>query len=193
MKTLLSIALVAMTLGLFAQERKNNFGFAAAVGKSVILQGELEGAPNYEGKTSFEFGFAYYHSFTQRIKLETGLSWHQNDVTIIPNLPPNINAETRYTKVHLLYLPIFVRVNFSDYFFIHGGALADIDVSPDHEVTKQSGVGFGGGLGVELPLKKMVLVINPYLNVHGVFTSSSDDHYPQKVLDNGIRVGIRTK
>lgn len=192
MKTLLSLALVAITFSVLAQERKNNFSLVAAIGKSTILQEELVGGPSYEGKTSYEFGFAYYRSLTHRIKLETGLTWHQNDIKIIPNVPPNADVEATHSKVQLLYIPIFARINFSDYFFIQGGALADIDVSSNSKVTKQSGVGFGGGLGVEFPVKKLVLVINPYLNVHGVFTSGGDQ-YPQKVLDNGIRIGIRTR
>src|SRR5688572_3715358 len=107
MKTLLSLALVAMPFSLLAQERQNSFGLVAAVGKSMILQEELVGAPSYEGKTSFEFGFAYYRSLTHRIKLETGLTWHQNEVKISPNVPPNSDSETTYGKVQLLYIPIF--------------------------------------------------------------------------------------
>ena len=55
----------------------------------------------------------------------------------------------------------------------------------------QSGLGAGVGIGVNFPLsQKIVLVVNPFISIHGLLIDGTS--YPQRLLETGIRLGIKT-
>ncbi len=47
--------------------------------------------------------------------------------------------------------------------------------------------------GVDMtPSKKIIMAINPYMNLHGMILTDKEN-YPERIVDSGIKVGIRTK
>ena len=200
MKKLLIILMVLTSLAAQAQEgKKNSFGFVAGVGQANIMHASLVGSPSLELKKDFELGATFYRQLGERLKLETGLFYHYNQLVQTSAFMPDVPQTSTQHDVHLLYLPVFLRFYFSDHFFVTGGPLLDIDISnsmglsSNNLLSKQSGLGAGLGIGGELAIHPDFYVqLNPYLNLHGGLTIKGDDH-PERILDAGIKIGIRTR
>jgi len=47
--------------------------------------------------------------------------------------------------------------------------------------------------GVDMtPSKKIIMAINHYMNLHGMILANNEN-YPERVVDSGIKIGVRTK
>lgn len=200
MKKLLTFFLVLLGFAAQGQENsKNSFGLNVGTGKTIVLRASQEGAQNLDLEKNFEIGANYYRQIGTKLKLETGLFYHYNQLNQWPALAPDNPAITTQYDVHLMYLPLFLRYNLSEYFFINGGGLIDIDLSnpmglsTSRALDSQSGLGVGIGIGGELALfPGYLLQINPYLNLHGAL-QLQQENYPGQILDAGIKIGLRTE
>jgi hypothetical protein len=195
MRTVFTFALLLAFAGTYAQgNQKNSFGFNVAVGTTVIrANADLVGGPSRAGRTSFELGFNYFKKITDRLSFESGVDYHQNQIKVTPSFHPNIDRRPRLYDFRLLYIPVFARWNFSKNGFFNGGVLVDIDISNRDAITDQSGVGLGLGFGRDIPLSENVsLSINPFLNFHGLVLVNSGN-YSERIVDVGMRIGIRSK
>lgn len=200
MKKLLILFLLMISLASYAQEeRKNSFGVMAGAGSAIVAGSELEGGPDLDLERNFELGANYYRQIGENLKFETGIFYHYSKLTETAALYPGIPQITTQYDIHLLCLPAFLRYNISPFFFINGGLMADIDLSNNmgmdssRSLNSQSGAGVGFGIGGELSLfKDIYLQLNPYMNLHGVLLVQRE-HNPGRMLDAGIKLGIRTR
>ncbi|WP_017731060.1 hypothetical protein [Nafulsella turpanensis] len=200
MKKLLVALMVLISFSALAQEgNKNSFGLIAGTGHASILRASLEGAPSLELKKNFELGATFYRELGEKLKLETGLFYHYNQLNHTSVFMPDVPQVNTQYDIHLIYLPAFLRLYLSEHFFISGGALVDVDLSnslglsSSNPLSNQSGLGASLGIGGELALHPNVLVqVNPYLNLHGGLPIKGED-YPERILDAGIKVGVRIK
>lgn len=200
MKKLLVFFLVLSGFAAHAQENsRNSYGLTAGAGSARVIRASLEGGPSLDLQGSFELGANYYRQAGERLKLETGLVYHYNKLIQKTGPMPDVpQVSTRY-DVHLLYLPLFLRYNLSNHIFINGGGLVNIDVSnpmglgSSRALNSLSGLGIGMGIGGELAILQMLyLQIYPYVNLHGALLVQPEQH-PGRMLDAGIKVGIRTR
>ncbi len=200
MKKVLLVFFVLLNLAAYAQEgNRNSFGVMAGLGSASVQRASLEGGPSFDLQNNFELGVNYYRQIGGRLKIETGIVYHYNQLIQGRESTPDAPQVTTQYDIHLLYLPAFLRVNLSEHFFISGGALVDIDMSNNlnlpssRALSSQSGLGFGLGVGGEvLMFRALYLQLNPYLNLHAALPVNEESH-PGRIMDTGIRVGIRTK
>ena len=192
--------LVLVSFAANAQEGgKNSFGLSAGAGKASVVRTSLEGAPSFYLQKDFELGANFYRQIGEKLQFETGLFYHYNKLTQKSAVNPDVPQITTLYDVHLLYLPAFLRFKPSNFFFVNGGALVDIDLSNNMGLSSsraldyQSGLGLGLGVGGEVAISPaLYLQVNPYLNLHGVLLVQQED-YPGRILDAGLKVGIRTR
>ncbi len=197
---MLCLSLIVVSVAAYAQERsKNSFGIAAGAGRAIVAGSNLDGGPSLNLERNFELGANYYRQLGEKVKLETGVFYHYTRLTETSVFYPDIPQITTQYDIHLLYLPVFLRYNLSKHLFINGGVMADIDVSNNLEISSsrslnsQSGVGLGLGIGGEVAVfRALYLQLNPYLNLHGVILMQGENN-PGRILDAGIRLGIRTR
>ncbi|WP_224995298.1 outer membrane beta-barrel protein [Cesiribacter sp. SM1] len=200
MKKFLILCLMVVSLASYAQEgSKNSFGVMAGAGSAIVAGSNLEGGPDLDLERNFELGAHYYRQIGEKVKFETGIFYHYSKLTETSAFYPGIPQITTQYDIHLLYLPAFLRYNISPYFFINGGLMADIDLSNNmgvdssRNLNSQSGAGVGFGIGGELSLfNSIYLQLNPYMNLHGVLLVQRENN-PGRILDAGIRLGIRTR
>lgn len=193
--------LVLISYAANAQESsKNSFGLTAGAGTASVIRASLEGAPNLELQRNFEFGGNFYRQIGEKLKFETGIYYHYNKLIQESHSMPDVPQITTEYDVHLLYLPAFLRYNLSAHLFVNGGAIVDLDLSnpmglsSSRALDNQSGLGLGLGIGGELAvLPKLYLLVNPYLNLHGALLVQQENNHPGRILDAGIKVGIRTR
>ena len=200
MKKLLILSLILMSFSAYAQEyRRNSFGLTAGTGSARVVRASLAGAPSLELQTNFELGGNYYRQIGEKLKFESGLFYHYNKLTVKPTIHPDVPQIATHYDIHLIYMPAFLRLNLSRHFFINGGGMVDLDlsnplgISSSKPMNSQSGLGLGLGIGGEFPvLSNFYLQVNPYLNLHGVLLVKGEN-YPERIMDAGIKIGIRTK
>ena len=156
------------------------------------------GGGSVDGR-GFELGVNYYHQITRKIKLESGIVWHLYQLTTSSDyfrFAQTSFAQTHY-EVGVLYIPVMMRLNFSNHFFMNTGPLADVDLRTEHAIKNQTGLGAGLGFGYEMPIsRKLIIQINPYFNMHSLWVvkdNSNCDCFPSGLLERGIRIGIRTR
>lgn len=201
MKKLLIIFMALISFAANAQQSsRNSFGLTAGAGSASVVRASLDGAASLDLQGGFEVGANYYRQIEEKLKFESGLLYHYNLLEQNSNLPPDVPPITTQYDVHLIYLPVFLRYNLSKHFFVNGGGLVDIDlsnplgISSSRTLDKQSGLGLGMGIGGELAiLPKLYLQLNPYLNLHGAILLDHQSNHPGRILDAGIKVGLRTR
>ncbi|MBK7427383.1 MAG: outer membrane beta-barrel protein [Saprospiraceae bacterium] len=163
---------------------------SVGIGGGSILKQSLEGAASYDLKTGYFIGFEYSRDLTKKLSFQTGLNYYSNKVIVTLSYNPDKPNVTREENLELFYLPVSLRYDLSNYFFINAGVLGGIDMSLNRVMTDQSGMGVVIGIGTEISLSdKYSIQVSPYLNLHGLLLVNRDN-YPERVLDAGIKLII---
>lgn len=193
MKRLLILALLMTGLINTSIGQKNTYGLSIGVAKGLIMKQALDGDASYDLNTGFSIGFQYSRKLTDKLYLQTGINWYNSSVSVTPSFYPDIDMTPKEYDIHLLYIPVFVRVDISKYFFINGGLIGDFDITKNKYITNQSGIGVGLGLGTEFSITdKIIIQLNPYLNFHGLILIEKEN-YPERICDLGIKFNLLIK
>ena len=149
----------------------------------------LDGAGGYSSKNFYAFGLNYIHPLNKWLDIETGVEYAKHTVTVTPSTPPE--WDNPYNDCFsLVNIPITVRANFWDYFFVNGGLLLGFDTSSSSPINSQSGIGVLLGIGAQYEFNNGIgLFINPYTKAHALIPLSSDKHH-QRLMETGVRFGM---
>ncbi|HEY4786481.1 MAG TPA: hypothetical protein VIH57_10550 [Bacteroidales bacterium] len=192
MKKYLIAAFLIISIAGFAQStgKETHVGISFGVGKSFIYEAPVFDGPAYTGLGSFDLGLEIHRQLRRTIFFETGVNWHHSKLKVsYANLPGNSTGPGN-GQCNMLSIPSNVRFEIGDYFFINGGGLINIDITPNRIISSQTGLGMDIGLGVKLSvLHHFHVYINPYLNYYGLVLFNNED-IPQKLLDSGITIAI---
>jgi len=194
MKNSLILFLLIMTLSSYAQiASKHKIGLNIGVGNAIVAQKALDGAASYTTRKDFNFGLNYYRLLTKKFELESGILYQQNNLDGGGHRDHLADVKYEEYIMKLIYVPLFFRANLSKYFFLNAGILADLDLSRKKEISSQTGLGTGGGIGITIPISKTFsFQFNPYLNLHGLIMLKKEN-YPERLLDYGVKVGVRMR
>jgi len=193
MQKLFLLVIIFSSMAFLTEAQRNSFGISTGTGNGFIARQALDGAPGLELNRSFSIGMQYSRVFNDTYTFETGLTGYRNQISVTPAFNPGVDMTPVNNEIQLLYMPLFLKVNFSKYFFVHGGFLADIDISSNSYISSQTGLGAGLGVGIEFSImKKIMISVNPYMNLHGMIVTNKEN-YMERIVDSGIKIGIRTK
>lgn len=161
------------------------------IGGAAVIQEVLDGAGSTEMGAGFSVGLNYYRKLSVKTFFETGVIWYKNEVKFNGADNPSVPQEAKFQNLYMLYVPVFLQLHVSKSFFLHGGLIGDFDLSKNKYLNDQSGLGTGIGFGINFPLsQKIKMQINPFINIHGLLMMEKPS-YPQRLLETGIRLGIR--
>jgi hypothetical protein len=192
-----SVLLFVSSFTCAAQEKapsshKSQLGitFSSFGSNDLIYFQQLEGAPSYNGEKFFTLGLIYLYPINTKIAIETGIEYSHHEISILPNVPPDMDDTPVSAFMSLVGIPVTARVNFLKYFFFNGGLLLDVDAGTSEQLNSQSGIGALMGLGIKYDSDFRISVfINPYLKVHSLipfYTSNSH----QRLMESGFRFGL---
>jgi hypothetical protein len=186
-KILLQIFLLAGIVSTsFAQT--NSYGISVGIAGGAIRQPQLSGGPGYDLNTGSLLGLQYTRRLNNRFHLMTGIDWYHYRLSVKPNTYPGIDKSTSYYDFNLLSIPVYIKMDLPKHFFIDGGLIVDFDVTKDKQITNQSGIGVGLGVGYEVLLThKVAIQLNPYFNLDGLILFD-EDMYPKRVFGPGIKL-----
>ncbi len=190
MKRLLILTLLMTGLINSSFGQKNTYGLSIGVAKGLIMKQALDGGASYDLNTGISIGFQYNRQLNDKLYLQTGINWYKNSVSVTPSFHPDIDMTPKEYDIQLLYIPVFLKVDISKYFFINGGLIVDFDITKSKHITSQSGIGAGLGIGTEFSITdKLVIQLNPYLNFHGLALIDKEN-YPERICDLGIKLNL---
>ena len=197
MKTKLFITLSLFLISChFASAQQQNlskkFGFTVSpIGESDPIRfSELEGTGSYSSKSLLAFGVSYIHPINNWLDIETGVEYAKHGIESKSNYPPDKDKAPSNSDLSLINVPLTVRANFANYFFVNGGLLLDFQTSSSKIIDNQSGVGTILGAGVQYQLNNgLGLFINPYTKMHALIPFSAEK-YHQRLLEWGVRIGV---
>lgn len=193
MQKLIPLMVLLLSIDHLAHAQRNSFGLTIGTGKGFIAEKVAEGAADLKLNWALSIGIQYSRIFNDKYTFETGLTGYKNQISVTPAFQPGIDMNSENYDIQLLYIPLFIKVNFSKRFFMNGGLLGDIDITSNKYISSQTGLGAGLGVGMEFSIaKKIAMSINPYVNLHGMLLVSKEN-YPERIVDSGIKIGIRTK
>ncbi len=136
----------------------------------------------------------YVHPVSAFLAFESGLAFSQYRIAVDPMEIPgtNINAEPYEKNVTLINVPLALRLDFLQYFYLDGGALLDMDLSGSSPIDSQVGLGAIVGLGAQYAFfKNWGCYVNVYSKHHALFSfSSMGDSYRWRLNESGFSVGV---
>ncbi|HYK75938.1 MAG TPA: hypothetical protein VEV16_03105 [Daejeonella sp.] len=171
----------------------------SAIGVSISGLGDntsfhwtaLAGGGDYSGRGYHSFGITYTRSLSNTFHLETGVEYSKNTYHFSnPSLGPGIDV-SHNAYLSLIEIPISVRLNFWQYFFLNGGLLLDFDITKDKYLNNQTGIGAILGVGAKYDFKKIPigLFVNPHLKYRPL-TPFTKERYHLRTAESGFRIGV---
>lgn len=182
---------------LFAQKSESKIpkakigiSYASFGSNDVIRFVRLEGAASYNSDNFQTLGLNYLYPVNDWLEAEAGIEYSWHSIMIQPNLPPHMDDSPRKESFALVQIPITLRVNFWKYFFVNGGLFMGIDGTVNSPVDSQTGIGALAGVAVKYDFDNGLSVfVNPYAKMH-VLIPLQTEKYHQRLLENGVRLGI---
>jgi len=173
----------------FAQDKNTvylTYGLSSAV---PIYNKDLIGAGSYDASGSSSFGFRFLPKSKLAVALETGVDYTAVKFTSRPAFYPGLDLTPTPQTMSLITIPIYANLTFLKYAFVNGGALIDFEVNKNNTVQKQTGLGFGLGIGGKYRFKNVTLMVNPFFQRHAYFSSEKNGSR-QSLINSGVRVGV---
>lgn len=189
-KNLITLIIVLMSLQIYSQN-SNEFGlYYGLYDSEFFMANEVYGAGSHEILKHTGFGFKYLKHITDKLKLETGINYTKLDVEIYP-APTGLPVITRFDKMELISIPFYVNYTFLQYLFINGGPFIDFNLA-ETSLDKQSGIGYGLGIGGKYEFSHFLISINPSFKKHSVIPFAKNRHH-RRLIEIGIQFGISYK
>lgn len=105
-------------------------------------------------------------------------------------IDPEIETSSYESQLAIIQVPLAIRYNADQYFFLSGGVLLDFDTNSTAPVSSQSGVGLLATAGFQYPFSNGVaLYVNPFLKFHSLIPFSNWNNH-QKLVDRGVKIGL---
>ena len=153
----------------------------------------IEGGGNSEGKGATVYGLRYSRMLSNSFSIESGLEYSINRIQTTPAFYPGIDQTPKKSSIQMLSLPVYGNYNFLKYLFVNAGAILDFETinseNRSTSVDKQSGVGYGIGLGGKYTFKKMTVSVNPFFQSHAAIPFEKNK-YPERLKEVGVKLGI---
>jgi len=190
-------AFILLSTALYSQEdssekRGSQVGiYIASFGENPAIPFvPLAGSASYGGAGFYTLGATYARPLSRRFDLETGLAFSRHKIRVQPNLPPDMDDTPYETSLHLLTVPLLVKLNLGRFFFLNGGAMLNVDTGLSVPVDNQSGIGLMLGGGSEYEFNSGIsLCLNPYMKAHSL-VPFMPDMYQHHLMETGIQLGL---
>ena len=184
------LAFLFVSVNSFGQNKDKFFvTYGISTAFPAYNSSDIAGGGSFDGTGSFSFGFRYIGKSKRPVTLETGLEYSSHKYDRSPAFNPGLDMTPKSEKLKMLSVPVYANVTFFKYLFVNGGGLIDFEINKHNTVQKQSGIGFGFGLGGKYDFKRWSVMVNPFLQRHAFFAFDKTATR-QSLLNSGFRIGL---
>ncbi len=156
----------------------------------VIRFVSLVGDASYNGNYFYAIGVNYVYPINAWLEVETGIECAKHHITITPSFYPGIDLTPRKADFSIINIPLTLRANFLNYFFVNSGLVINLDNTKNSPIDDQTGIGvlLGAALKYDFDFGLSTFV-NPYLKMNSWIPFNAQ-RYHQRVLEAGFRFGV---
>ena len=190
---LLSTSLNAQEIEVKAKKQQIGISYMSLGTNGMYTTNTMIGGPSIKAENFFGFGAHYIRELNKTFDLELGLEYMQHKFSVGTDYQLSEGAVFpggvyREEKVSLVNIPITVRANFLNYFFVNGGPILDFDYGLDNTFDNQNGVGLLLGAGVNYEFNNgLSLFLNPNLKMHSLIPF---DDGKDRISESSLRFGV---
>jgi hypothetical protein len=173
----------------YSQEKSSKLGkvgvsFSSFGANTINRSRIMIGGSSYHIDGHRSIGLMYIQPISKTFEIETGVEHSQFNITVIPK-----NSGEVYHDVSLINIPLMLRANFFDYFFVNGGVFMGID-RRNEAIDSQTGIGAVLGFAVKYDFDfGGTVFVNPYGKIHTLKPFNPGDFH-QSIWESGIRFGF---
>ena len=167
MKTILLFVFLLTSLAAQAQSLRegNSIGVTfSGLGQNIptfSLLPRLSGNPvSFTGLGYYSFGITYIRPLSNRFDLEVGVEYNRSRLRRYDIERP---ASNRYIHISLIQVPITVRYNFWQYFFLNSGVFLGVNPRARGVMREDVGIILGVGARYDFQNIPVGIFLNPYL------------------------------
>ncbi|TDE18168.1 hypothetical protein [Dyadobacter psychrotolerans] len=188
-KLILTVLIFSAGFMLTAQAQSKIYAtYSYSIAAPVYNQG-VAGGGSFDGKAASSVGLRYLIKNGKVLSLETGLEYGFFNYERGPAFYPGLDMTSKSEKLNLITVPVYANVTFLKYLFVNGGALVDFEVNKKNTIQKQSGLGFGLGIGGKLDLGHFSMMVNPFVQRHALIPFEKLGTR-QSLMNAGVRIGV---
>jgi hypothetical protein len=182
------IALIAVSAKTYGQQN-NTLSVIYGTGSDGVFSGS-PGAAGYSGKGFTMLGLNYVHHISGLLSIETGLEYSNNNVLWDYEDAYDPTFRPQRASIKMLSVPVYANLTFFKYAFLNAGL--SVDLETDHPAQRiapeQNGIGMFLGIGGKYAFKHIVLLANPFVQVHNMV--SFQKYGGHNLMNSGFRFGI---
>ncbi|NLO71755.1 MAG: hypothetical protein GX102_12605 [Porphyromonadaceae bacterium] len=170
---------------------KGKIGISYSIGGATSFADRTEGAPDFEFSNATSFGLNYLAPKNNLIAWETGVNYSLYNIKTLP--ADGVDREISNSTMTLIDIPLGVRADFADFFFVNGGMLIGFEMTNNSTFHSQSGFGVYGGAGGNYDFKfGGSIFINPFVKIYSLLPFAEWKNH-SKLLEYGVRIGVLYK
>ncbi len=181
-----SLILISVNFHIFAQ-KSNEVDLYYGISKTDFIRRAVDGGSNYNMESYKEYGFKYLYRLSENTRIETGFNYAQGKIKITPEYM-GVPVQSRFEKLKLYSIPIYINYTFWKYLYLNGGAIIDIQ-SSSNDIDSQSGIGLSAGFGIKYKLKNFIVFVNPNIKIHS-FQSILQGDNKYRLIESGVQIGL---
>ncbi len=186
-KSVLILLLIVTSFKCYSQNSNQLSVYYGFADSELLRNEELTGSASYDNNNSYEFGFKYLRTLSNKLSIETGINFFNTEVIITPAFT-GTPVNPRQEELKLVSIPIFASYSLGNYFLINGGPIIDFQ-SGEGSFDSQSGIGYGIGIKGKYNFDRFVIYVNPNFKRHSVIPFEKEN-YHQKLTQIGIKIGV---
>ena len=180
-------SLFLLPVEIFSQIR-TELGIQIGYSSNELIQDQdFVGGASYDITNSISYGIRTNFYLSDNWILTSGLIYINTEVEISPAplVPP---LPSRMEDFQTLYIPVNLNYLFTKRFYAGAGLLLNYQLT-SNAFDELSGLGLSFGLGYNHPIKRLILSVNPQINIHG-FQTFEENRSNSRFLEGGINLGI---
>jgi len=190
---ILSISILPSLLSAQTESQKSKLGkiglsYSGFGESDLVRQEDLVGAASYKNEEFYSIGINYLYPIKPWLEFETGIEYSEHSFLV--EADSEFDRTDFTTHLSLIDIPMSLRANFLNYFFVNGGFFLELEPKTSDYIDHQAGIGglFGIGAKYDFDFGGSVY-INPYLKLHALLPFAPEDNQ-QKLYESGLRIGF---
>jgi hypothetical protein len=177
-------ALIMLSLQGFSQT-KNNISVVYGISIAPVdIHGAI-GDYGYDTKTGIATGLVYTRQITKSFSLQTGFLY-ANDKVELNVIEGRLGMVVSDGSVNIISIPVYAKLTFLRYLFFDSGLSAGFQTNYEKNgvINDQSGLGGEVGVGLQAPLGKIVIFVNPYFHEYNITAADNN------LFEFGVKLGL---
>jgi outer membrane protein with beta-barrel domain len=193
MKKCLLVCLLLGILALYSakgsSQQNNSLSVLFGTAGNGIFS-DSPGAAGFDGRGERLYGLNYVRHIAGCFAIETGLEYSVNRLLWDYEDAYDPTFRPQKVTIHMISVPVYANFTFLKYAYADAGLSVDLqtDHQSDYITRDQSGIGIFLGVGGKYAFNKVLLFVNPFVQVHAIAAFNGPGG--GNLMASGLKFGV---